>query len=996
MTAHVKVVRQGCDPANAAPPARPSPGRRGERIARVACLIGAAALLISPGLPYWTMKLAAPQYPRGLALAIYPHKVAGDVAEIDGLNHYIGMRKIDGAATRERSLGVPAILVLAACLAAAAFSRSRWAVLLLIPVVLFPPLFLADLYWWLRDSGLNLDPRAALSSSIKPFVPRVLGMGKIAQFRTEASLGLGYYLSLYAAASALWLGCRRLRAPARLRWKGTVTSGRLIAAGLGACLMGMHAPTLGAATIVVEPGRSPATIGAALAVASPGDTILVRGGVHPGPLVVRTPVRLVGNGHPVIDGKGRGTVVRLEAPGCQLRGFTVRASGDTLAREDMGVLAAAADITVEDNILEDVLFGIYARQAPRCQIRGNRLRGKDLPVARRGDLIRLWYSDGVVLEDNVAEGGRDVVLWYSRDLTIRGNRVRCGRYGLHFMYCNDALVAENDLQQNSVGAFLMYSRRLRLERNWIASNRGPSGYGIGLKDMDEAQVERNVLVGNKVGAFLEQVHGEFLGNYLGDNDKGLVIFPSATNNDFRGNSLVENGEQVVVEGAAGAVAGNHWRGNYWSDYRGYDRDGDGLGDLPHRPSLLFERLADRQPPLRLFSSSPAAQAIDFASRVFPVFEPKPKLIDPAPAMQPSPPPLSRAGAGDAWGSLLLGAALVGGSAGLVLVRSRRIRRGPVLASTAVAGGSGSDGLTPPSCPPAISVRALSKRFGRTTAVDRLSFEVRPGDTVALWGPNGAGKSTILRCILGLLPFQGEIRVLGELCGPRGKASRRQIGYVPQEVWLHADRTIRETVHFFARLRNASAARADALICEWGLADVSRRSVRQLSGGMKQKLALVVALLSDPPVLLLDEPTSNLDARTRREFVGLLERLKSSGKTMLFCTHRQSEIWRLADRVVVLQNGVKLMEGPPEQVREHLQEPAQLCLDVSASDVGEAVDAMREAGFAAFRTGSRLLVDAPAGRRMEVLHILDLRGVTVLDLDVEAERSSRDCPADREG
>src|SRR5262249_19764150 len=155
------------------------------------------------------------------------------------------------------------------------------------------------------------------------------------------------------------------------------------------------------------------------------------------------------------------------------------------------------------------------------------------------------------------------------------------------------------------------------------------------------------------------------------------------------------------------------------------------------------------------------------------------------------------------------------------------------------------------------------------------FEVRPGETIALWGPNGAGKSTILRCILGLLPFQGEIQVLGERCGPRGKASRRQIGYVPQEGWLHADRTIRETVHFFARLRNASPARADALISEWGLADVSRRTVQQLSGGMKQKLALVVALLSDPPVLLLDEPTSNLDARTRREFVGLLERLKST-------------------------------------------------------------------------------------------------------------------------
>ncbi|MFO0891225.1 MAG: nitrous oxide reductase family maturation protein NosD [Isosphaeraceae bacterium] len=977
----------------------------GEGTTRLVGALGAVLLLISPLLPYWTMRLAAPQYPRGLSLAIYPNRVAGDVAEIDGLNHYIGMRKIDDAATLERRLGLPAIAVMAIGLAVAAAWRSRWAVLLAVPVILFPQLFLADLTFWLRDSGLNLDPKAAFSSSIKPFVPRVLGAGKIAQFRTEAALGWGYYFCLASAAAGAWVGYRRWRTDASPRSKPAGEVGRRVGVGLGV-LLGCVS-SLDAETIRVEPGRSPSTIQEALEAASPGDEIRVLGGVHRGPIVVRKSIRLVGEDRPVLDGGGKGTVVRLEAPRCELRGFIIRSSGATLEREDMGVLAAAADITVADNDIEDVLFGISVKQAARCVVRGNRLRGKDLPIARRGDLIKLWYSEDVTIEDNTTRGGRDVVLWYSRNLTIRGNRVRDGRYGLHFMYCNDAVVAGNDLRDNSVGAFLMYSRRLRLERNWISSNCGPSGYGIGLKDMDDAVITHNVLVGNKVGAFLEHAHGRVEHNYVGDNDRGLVLFPTATGNRFAGNSLVENGEQVVVEGMAGNLAGNVWIGNYWSDYRGFDRNGDGFGELPHQPAQLFERLADRQPALRLFATSPSTRAIDFASRVFPVFEPKPKLVDPSPAMRPYAPPLVEAGAGSGWDAILLGAALLAGPAGLALVRSAREAAGGRAARRAtVRAASGRpaplEGTSVKAVDlgapkePAISVRAVTKRYGRAAAVEDLSFEVRPGETVALWGPNGAGKTTIVRCILGLLPFEGEIHLLGKPCGPRGRESRGQIGYVPQEVKLHADRSIRETVSFFARLRRVGLDRADALIAEWGLKDVERRAVRQLSGGMKQKLALVVALLSDPSVLLLDEPTSNLDARTRREFGELLERLKAAGKTLLFCTHRHSEVWRLADRVVVLQKGRKIAEGLPEQVREHLQEPAHLCLAIDPAHADLAAHVLREAGFDARQTGPRLLVDAPAGRRMEVLELLARRGATVLDFDLETDRGGSSGPADREG
>jgi ABC-type multidrug transport system ATPase subunit len=245
---------------------------------------------------------------------------------------------------------------------------------------------------------------------------------------------------------------------------------------------------------------------------------------------------------------------------------------------------------------------------------------------------------------------------------------------------------------------------------------------------------------------------------------------------------------------------------------------------------------------------------------------------------------------------------------------------------------------------AIAVHGLTKRFGKVTAVDDLSFELRQGEAVALWGPNGAGKTTVLRCLLGLLPCQGTAYVLGEPCRLSGRESRRLLGYVPQEVRLHSDQSVRETVTFYARLRRLELSRVDQLLHDWGLDDVERRPVRQLSGGMKQKLALVIALLSDPPVLLLDEPTSNLDAKARGEFCSLLERLKAAGKTLLFCTHRPSEVWRLADRVIVLEHGRRVAAGPPEGVHEHLLERALLCLVVPVDQSLHAEARLRERGL----------------------------------------------------
>lgn len=507
------------------------------------------------------------------------------------------------------------------------------------------------------------------------------------------------------------------------------------------------------------------------------------------------------------------------------------------------------------------------------------------------------------------------------------------------------------------------------------ANRGPSGYGIGLKDMREAFISENFIADNRVGIFAEgAISSRFVGNMLAYNDIGFLLFTSSHSNLMAQNSLVENGEQVHVEGIM-PIHANLWQRNFWSDYAGYDADGDGLGDLPYKSVRLFERLTDYQSSLKFFSFSLASQAIEFASRCFPVFSPQPKLVDESPLMRPLIPQVDfpAATSGRKHSPVL--------SLLMVLTVLLILRSGQIVSLV-------SKNLSKPAKPLiasdqkiAMEVKGLTKRFGEFVAVNAVSFNIQQGKVFALWGPNGAGKTTILRCILSLYRFDGEIKVLGQDVLKAGKEVRRLIGYLPQEIRLYGDWTVVEILNFYAKLRQVDIKRVEELIDEWNLRGIADKPVSELSGGMRQRLAFALTLLSDPPILLLDEPTANLDATTRKEVWSFISQMKQQGKTIVFCSHRPDEVSQFADYVLILDKGVVVAEGKPSELKNLLQEKITLRLKVAEEQKFAAKEALQRNGFVASLNGSQLLVAVPNDRKALPIQVLVAEGIIVYDFEL---------------
>lgn len=294
----------------------------------------------------------------------------------------------------------------------------------------------------------------------------------------------------------------------------------------------------------------------------------------------------------------------------------------------------------------------------------------------------------------------------------------------------------------------------------------------------------------------------------------------------------------------------------------------------------------------------------------------------------------------------------------------------------------------------IETHELSKRFDDFKAVDRVSLTVPAGEVLALLGPNGAGKTTTVRMLTSILrPTAGWARVAGFDVVTAPDAVRRSVGVLTEHHGLYMRMRAEEYLSFFGELygvpRGASQARAARLLEQFGMGDALKKRLGEYSKGMRQKLALIRAMLHDPPVLLLDEPTSAMDPESARLVRDAIAALRSEKRTIILCTHNLTEAEQLADHIAVIRRGAIIALGSPQQLKRQWLGPALLELR-TAGPLNGAVKAIADLAQVVEYGPDwvRYLAETPAVTNPLILQRLTRAAVQVITLS-EVPRSLED-------
>ena len=282
---------------------------------------------------------------------------------------------------------------------------------------------------------------------------------------------------------------------------------------------------------------------------------------------------------------------------------------------------------------------------------------------------------------------------------------------------------------------------------------------------------------------------------------------------------------------------------------------------------------------------------------------------------------------------------------------------------------------------AVRFTEVSKHYGDFIAVDNLDLAIAQGEVIGLLGHNGAGKTTSMKMMLGVSrPTHGEVRIFGEdPVGSQSHQLRRQLGYLPESVSFYQQMTGREVLHYFARLKRVNIKVCDSLLEQVGLGEASHKRVKTYSKGMRQRLGLAQALLGDPRLLLLDEPTVGLDPIATRDLYTLLDTLRQKGVTILLCSHVLPGIERHIDRAAIMGHGHLLAYGSLDELRKHAALP--LVIRVRGGDHQAHAATLREQGMSCETLNDKQLeVRGSADAKLDVLRLL-LRQSGVEDIDV---------------
>ena len=372
-----------------------------------------------------------------------------------------------------------------------------------------------------------------------------------------------------------------------------------------------------------------------------GSILKLPAGVYKGNLIINKPITIIGKEDgAIIDGEGNGTVIIVKSSFVTLKNLKIVGSGARHENLDAAIkIMDAKQCEVSDCIIEDCLFGIDMQMVKNSIISNNKITSKNFELGLKGDGLRLWYSNDNIVKKNSLIHSRDMVVWYSHGNTIEENIGEYCRYSLHFMYAGKNNVINNSYKYNSVGIFFMYSKDTIATGNIIKSSLGATGMGIGLKEVTNFTLKNNTVLYCAQGMYIDRSPFEpDTKNWIEDNkilynSEALHFHSLSEDNIIKNNKIMGNIEDTVNDGGASRTYNNDISENYWDNYEGFDKDGDNIGDTPHKVYRYADQLWIYNPNVKFFYGSPVISLLNFLAKLAPFSKPLFLLEDKKPIVK---------------------------------------------------------------------------------------------------------------------------------------------------------------------------------------------------------------------------------------------------------------------------------------------------------------------------------------------------------------------------
>lgn len=376
------------------------------------------------------------------------------------------------------------------------------------------------------------------------------------------------------------------------------------------------------------------TIQSAILYAKDYDKIIIHNGKYlENNLLVNKKITLISNDNAVIDGEGKHQILKIISDSVTISGITFKNSGISFIDDNAAVkLDSVKGCIIENNIFENNFFAIYLARASECLIKDNKIKAYNEKESYSGNGIHLWYCKNNTIKNNYISGHRDGIYFeFVQDSHIENNLSEKNlRYGLHFMFSDNCSYSNNTFSENGAGVAVMYTKNVEMTNNRFENNWGGASYGILLKDISDSKIENNYFHKNSSGIYIEGSNRVIISkNNFIENGWAIRLMANSMDNSFNQNNFIGNSFDVATNSTKNF---NYFESNYWSEYKGYDIDKNGIGDIPYRPVKLFSLIIEKNRPTLILLRSLFVDILDAAEKIFPILTPE-TLIDKSPTMK---------------------------------------------------------------------------------------------------------------------------------------------------------------------------------------------------------------------------------------------------------------------------------------------------------------------------------------------------------------------------